>query len=83
MGCFTGVVLLGLANTKIFNKEDQIETNQQFYFGLAMIFATAILFSVSGVLTRKMKAIHFSVIQFNYGFLSVSTLSIWLLIECL
>ena len=63
IGCFFGVVLLALANSKIFKEgEEEIETSQEFYFGLTMIFATAFLFSIGGVLTRKMKVIHFAII---------------------
>ena len=46
-----------------------------------MIFTTSIGFSLVGVMTRKMKSIHFSIIQFNYGFFSVSALTIWIVIE--
>ena len=81
IGCFTGVVVLALAKSPIFDHETQIEKTSQFYFGLMVIFLSAILFSVGGVLTRKMKVVHFSVIQFNYGFLAFLTLLIWVLVE--
>lgn len=89
-GCFTGVVVLALAKTNIFgnSQEEVSEENQEkvddktmFYFGLGMISCTALGFSTVGVLTRKMKSIHFSIIQFDYGILSVSGLLAWILIE--
>jgi drug/metabolite transporter (DMT)-like permease len=80
LGCFTGVVVIALAKSPIFNHERQIEKTTQFYLGLVVILFSAILFSVGGVLIRKMKAVHFSVIQFNYGFLAFSSLSIWVLV---
>ena len=60
---------------------DKLEDKTMFYFGLGMIFCTALMFSSVGVLTRKMKSIHFSVIQFDYGVLSVTGLLAWILIE--
>ena len=60
---------------------EKLEDKTMFYFGLGMISTTALMFSSVGVLTRKMKSIHFSVIQFDYGVLSVTGLLAWILIE--
>ena len=81
IGCFFGIVVLSLAKSNLFKSKVKIDNSSEFYFGLAMIFSTAIAFSIVGVMTRKMKSLHFSIIQFNYGFFSVGSLSLWIIIE--
>lgn len=88
IGCFIGIIILSLAKSNVIGgggdqdeEEAKYEDKQTFYFGLGMISCTALMFSSVGVLTRKMKSIHFSIIQFDYGVLSCSSLLLWILIE--
>jgi hypothetical protein len=62
VGCFSGIVVLSLAKSNIFETKVEIDNSKEFYFGLGMIFTTSIGFSLVGVMTRKMKSIHFSII---------------------
>ena len=81
IGCFVGIVVLSLAKSNLNKKQVEPDNKIEFYFGLGMIFHTALGFSIVGVLTRKMKSLHFSIIQFHYGLFSVSALSIWIILE--
>lgn len=88
LGCFIGIIVIALAKSNIIGGGEETDEDQSkyqdktfFYFGLGMIFFTALMFSSVGVLTRKMKSIHFSIIQFDYGVLSVAMLLCWILIE--
>ena len=78
-GCFIGIVIMGIAKSDL-NKNDD-GNDFEFYLGLGFITYAAIGFSATGVLTRKMKSIHFSIIQFYYGLFSIIFLSSYLLIE--
>jgi hypothetical protein len=81
IGCFVGILIMAIAKSNL-NKND-IGNDFEFYLGLGMILNTAFGFSATGVLTRKMLSLHFSIIQFYYGLFSVTCLSSYLLIEFL
>ena len=57
-GCFIGIIVLGLAKI---DSESSIN-NRGFYIGIGMIINSAIGLGATGVLTRKMKTLHFSII---------------------
>lgn len=87
-GCFIGIVILSLSrsgiigSTKVIkNTETKKVTDFQFNLGIFAISCTAICTSVVIVFTRAMKGIHFSIIQFHYGWISASLLTLMVLIE--
>ena len=84
IGCFLGVVFLSLAKGGVFQTEkiEQVKIEGQI-FGLLMIFTTSWCFSSVGVITRKLKEIHFSIMMFYYGSFATTVLTIWTILEYL
>ena len=79
LGCFIGILIMGVAKMGI-NKNDD-GNDFEFFLGLGFMIYTANAYSATGVFTRKMKSLHFSIIQFYYGLFSIIALSSYLLIE--
>lgn len=63
IGCFAGVLILNLFRPDKQNVKDF----QNFNYGMASAFSFIICGSMVAVLNRKMKSIHFSIIQFDYA----------------
>lgn len=49
--------------------------------GVLTGFVMILFYSIVQVLTRKMKAVHFSIVQFNYGFFASSCMLMFLIGE--
>ena len=56
-------------------------SNTEFTIGMICIFTTSWMYSLVGVLTRKVKDIHFSLMMFHYGWVASLTILIYLVIE--
>ena len=77
--CFAGVVLVACSKNKG-NDDDDSEKSSGYEIGIVLTSLLAVIFAVSAVSTRRLKTMHFSVLQFYLA--SVSTLSslIWLIV---
>lgn len=79
LGCFCGIVLLNVYQPKV--KESQ--NFDHFTWGMvaALIFVTC--FALVNVLNRKLKLVHYSVIQFNVALSNFAYIVVMLLVEFL
>ena len=80
LGCFGGIVFLSLSKSGLLVEADAAG-QADFYIGLVAIMITSIGYSVCAVLTRTMKKVHFSIMQFLYGGISTMLIITYLLIE--
>ena len=79
IGCFFGVFLIASAKD-----EDAQKADKSFYwklFGVACIFTTAWMYSLTIVFSRIMKDVHFSLLMFHYGWIASLSLIVGLVIE--
>ena len=76
VGCFFGIVLLNIYRP---NKKESVDFN--FNWGMIAGFSFVVLGALVNVLNRKMKSVHFSIIQFDYAFFAWSTMFIIILVE--
>ena len=79
IGSFVGVIILSLSKS---GEEDNVTSKRNFYVGLIAALLCGFCFSFSTVLTRKLKGLHYSIIQFHYGLISTFILTIWVVIDC-
>lgn len=70
VGSFVGVLIL--VNTKIEGHESTKSFDRFYLLGIILAVFEALSCSVVFVVTRKMKEVHFSVMQINYTFLASS-----------
>ena len=80
VGCFLGVIFLSLAKAGIFKQTKNYKIEGQI-FGMLMIFITSWCFSSVGVITRKLKEVHFSLMMFYYGVFATTVLTMWTIFE--
>ena len=83
--CFGGIVIVAFGGD-VDEAEISSETDVQLTFddyqkGLLLSCACIMLFSTSAVLTRRVREVHFSVVQFYLALVGLVVASIWLLIE--
>lgn len=78
IGCFMGVYIL--INSKDKHSESKHSSKDQIT-GLIFIFVSAISYSFVGVITRKLKEVHFSVVMFHYSLISSLILGSYILIQ--
>ena len=91
IGCFAGIAVLSLSRSGVVGnptevikaEQENTVTDIQFNTGIMSISLTAILYSTVAVFTRKMKGIHFTIIQFHYGWVSFLLLVITTITEYL
>jgi len=82
LGCFIGLLILILSKDKNKSEAEKAEmSNYQKTLGISVVLLCSIFFSVCGVFTRKLREVHFSVIQFYYGLSSFILYFTYLLIE--
>lgn len=74
IGSFVGIVILNVYKPKKENEESK--DFDHFNWGMVSGFAFVIFGALVNVLNRKMKSIHFSIIQFDYAFVAWSTMFI-------
>lgn len=75
---FTGVLIIALSKPIA---EQDAEAKSDKILGTICSLTVASCYALVSVLTRKMQAIHFSIVLFYYAIFSVIALSIILLIE--
>ena len=85
LGCFSGVIILALAKGNIIGgtleeKPSSVQTSS-YLFGVSMVFTTSLAFSTITVITRKIKAVNFSLMMFYYGLFASIVLLCWLITE--
>ena len=85
LGCFSGVIILALAKGNIIGGTDEekpssVQTSS-YLFGVSMVFTTSLAFSTITVITRKIKAVHFSLMMFHYGLFTTIFCLVWLTTE--
>ena len=77
--CFGGVTMVALANN---SDEDHSKSNISSYeAGVALCGTLCVIFAVSAVSTRRLKGMHFSVMQFYLTFVAFIASSIWILLH--
>lgn len=89
IGCFCGSLMLiwPSENQKKEADAPKKELNSgeipPVYIGVITGFVMIIFYSIVQVLTRRMKSVNFSIIQFNYGFFASSSMCLFLISESL
>lgn len=79
IGCFFGVFMIATAKD-----EDALKSINSWHwklFGVACIFTTAWMYSLTIVFSRIMKDVHFSLLMFHYGWIASVSLIVGLVIE--
>jgi drug/metabolite transporter (DMT)-like permease len=78
IGCFMGVYILITSKDK---HSDSKHSQMDQLTGLIFIFVSAISYSFVGVITRRLKEVHFSVVMFHYSLISSLMLGAYVLGE--
>lgn len=83
VGCFAGIMVLNFGSnsnkTVDFNNSEQYK--QYYTFGVLGCVLMVFLSALQQVLTRKIREVHFSIMQANYAFFACITMVIVLSIE--
>ena len=82
--CFGGIVLVTVARPKSADEEADADAKvnlSNYEIGVLMACAVVALFATSAVTTRRLKGLHFNVIQVWLGFVGLVISTIWLVIE--
>lgn len=66
-GCFAGVVILNYYRPKDKEDKNSGKWGKYFNYGMMSAFAFCILGSIVTILNRRMKAVHFCIINLNYA----------------
>ena len=91
VGAFSGIVCLGLGGpdsdertTSQTNTESMSEFEQKYAYqiGLAMAVFSCVAQSLISVASRRLKTLHFAVIQFCYGLMATIVMAIFLITYC-
>ena len=77
--CFGGIAIVTFSQPKIEDSEE--EQMSEYEIGIILCFSVIFLFSLSSVTTRRLRSMHFSIIQFYLGLIGLLVSTIWLLIE--
>ena len=65
-----GVVLISVAGT-LENVEHDLETNQREYLiVVSSVLFSAVLIAIMTIVTKRLREIHYSVVQFHFSFLA-------------
>lgn len=77
--CFSGIILVA-----IYAPEQEAEVDEtgekedtSYSFGITMALVTTFLYAVAGVVARRLRAVHFTVIQFHYSFIGTVLFTIY------
>ena len=91
LGAFAGIMTLSLARPE--SEEDMnpdkiaymtpFEKKYAYQIGLILAILTSAMSSVISVAARRLKTLHFAVIQFSYGVMSTVAMAIYLMIGCI
>ena len=91
LGAFAGIMTLGLARPE--SEEDMnpdkiasmtpFEKKYAYQIGLILAILTSAMSSVISVAARRLKTLHFAVIQFAYAVMSTVAMAIYLMIGCI
>ena len=92
IGAFVGIIFLGLSEpvneVAVANRDSEIESMTEFelkyayYIGIVMALLSAVFESTTAVASRRLKVLHFAVIQFSYGIISAIATGIFLICSC-
>ena len=77
IGCFAGVIILNLYRPDSKNSDDF----KYFKYGMMCALSFVICGAMVSVLNRKMKSVHFSIIQFDYAFVAWVCMLVTILTE--
>jgi drug/metabolite transporter (DMT)-like permease len=95
VGCFSGVIMLvSVKKDAVIMEEERTDDNSishnminknvskiEYLIGLSCILTTAFMYSFIGVITRRLREIHFSLMMFHYGWITSLILIIYLLFQ--
>ena len=91
LGAFGGIITLGLAKPE--SEEDMnphkiasmsaFEKKYAYQIGLILAILTSAMSSVISVAARRLKGLHFAVIQFAYGVMATVAMAIYLVVGCI
>ena len=74
--CFAGVVVVAITKN---SDEDDLSEFGSYELGVALTCLLCLIFAISDVSTRRLKTMHFSVLQFYLASISLMSSLIWLL----
>ena len=80
IGCFVGIILLNLAKSKDGNGQ-KAKAFGSYTLGISLAVITAISYSTAAVIIRKIKNVHFSIVNFHYGWIAFLLMFAALVIE--
>ena len=79
--CFSGIILVALYSPETEKEVDeageQQEDDTSYSFGITMALVTTFLYAVAGVVARRLRTVHFTVIQFHYSFIGTILFTIY------
>ena len=79
--CFSGIILVALYSQEPEKEVDeageQQEDDTSYSFGITMALVTTFLYAVAGVVARRLRTVHFTVIQFHYSFIGTILFTIY------
>lgn len=82
---FGGIVIITFAKQEIESDEEveNIETEERDFYrvGVLLCIAVALIFAINATATRRLKELHFSIIQMYITFANLVISSVWLLID--
>ena len=61
--------------------DDAANGLSDYKIGMTLALTVVVMFSLAGVTTRRLKELHFSIIQYYLGVVGVIVSLIWLIIE--
>ena len=61
--------------------DDAANGLSDYKIGITLALTVVVMFSLAGVTTRRLKELHFSIIQYYLGVVGVIVSLIWLIIE--
>ena len=79
--CFSGIILVALYSPEpekeVEDAGEQQKDDTSYSFGITMALVTTFLYAVAGVVARRLRAVHFTVIQFHYSFIGTILFTIY------
>ena len=85
---FVGIICIGLAKPEELEPKDytymsDFEKQHAYLIGIIMALLCAMGGATIGVASRRLKEIHYAVIQFAYGLFAAIAMAIYLIVSCI
>ena len=89
MGSFSGIIILSLGaseepvEVEVDSSLSVFEQEHAYLLGISAAMISAVSYSVSAVTSRKLKVVHFSIIQFWYAIMACLVMAVFFVSACI